>query len=570
MKFKRDWKLDKVKYLLFLGLIFFGFTGSGQTSGNYKEDLIRVEGFLRNGDMPSAVGLLDDLTKKYPDTAEVFYAKALLLGQTGNIDGAIESARIAYQKDPNFTHANYLLELSKAKKDYVAVVELLKDMRAKHPMQPIIGRELITILGNTEKIDEALVIYKEEQQKGFASDTLDVIMGDAYVANKKFAEAKSLLLPLVSKSKLRHVYGTLGYIHMQEENSKVAIDFLQKGVEESGDPVLYLDLADAYRADKKTKQTFESLKIAFESNKVEFVDKHRVMLNLMNPNFNDFSLDQIQSLANTLVLVHPRIAESHVLKGEVMWRRGSLEEARSLFLTAVGINSKHIDAWRMLINVELGLNQIDDAIAHGQEALSLNPRNPMLMYFTGISYVVKEDYENGRMMLESALNFSQQENKYLQSMIYGSLGDLYHQIKMDAASDVAYEEAIKLDSNNVTALNNFAYYLSVRNKDLDKAAQYSLRSIEVEPNSATFQDTYAWILFQQGKYKEALPWMEKAIKNSSTDSAVLYEHYGDILFKLGKTKEALKQWQKALGASEKQGVDLAKIQQKIQQKTYVD
>ena len=57
--------------------------------------------------------------------------------------------------------------------------------------------------------------------------------------------------------------------------------------------------------------------------------------------------------------------------------------------------------------------------------------------------------------------------------------------------------------NDPTTLNNYAYYLSLRNDRLEKAAQMSLRSNELAPGQPSFQDTYAWVLYQQGKYAEA-------------------------------------------------------------------
>lgn len=118
-------------------------------------------------------------------------------------------------------------------------------------------------------------------------------------------------------------------------------------------------------------------------------------------------------------------------------------------------------------------------------------------------------------------------------------------------------------------MNNAAYYLSLQKKDLEKAAEYAKKANEMEPNSGTFQDTYAWVLFQQGKYQEALVWIEKAIKNSEP-SGVLFDHYGDILIKLGKTKEALKQWEKAMTFSEGSALDKEKLKQKISEKKYIE
>src|SRR5690606_31201772 len=139
---------------------------------------------------------------------------------------------------------------------------------------------------------------------------------------------------------------------------------------------------------------------------------------------------------------------------------------------------------------------------------------------------------------------------------------------MDATSNVAYEEALKLDSNNTYVLNNFAYYLALKKEDLSKAEEMSRKANTIYPDNASFQDTYAWVLFQQGNYQEALVWIDKAIGLTENPSSVLIEHKGDILFHLGNEQEALDFWQKAGQLPE--GENNEKLHQKIKEKTYVD
>lgn len=565
-------KIFNFKSLVVLvALLFLSAKNYAQSADRpYNNELANVEAKLREGNFPAALSILDDITRKYPEASDVYYAKALLFGQVGVLDSALANAEVAYRMTPSLLYANYLIELNKSKKDWPQVIEIMTNTRQQFPSATALSRDLLTTLGYTDKLEDAFGIYKEEQSKGFHSDTLDVALSDVYFNAKKNKEGISLLEPWNGKSTLSSLYGRLAYGYIEEGKIKTAITVLDQGLAKSNDEILYLDLADAYKIDGKTKLSFEALRSAFKSSKVDFSHKYRVMLDLLGPNNKAFTLDQIQSLANELTLVNPRIAESHILKGEVLWKRGNVSEARSMFLTAVGIAPNQIDAWRMLINIDLVLKQVDDAIIHSKEALAANPGNPMLLYFAGLSFITKEDVESARNMLESALNNSANENAYLRSMIYGSLGDLYHKINMAAASDVAYEEAIKLDSTNTMAMNNLAYYLSIRKKDLDKAASYSLRSIELEPNTATFYDTYAWILFQQGNFTESLKWIEKALKNTDQPSAVLVDHYGDVLIQLGRTKDAMKQWQKALSIADLSEKDKTKIENKIKTKKYVE
>lgn len=537
----------------------------------YEQELVMVNGQLRTGNVVGAVESLDKIIARYPAAADLHYTKALLFGQAGNFQVAIPVAEKAYELEPtNPLYANYLIDLYKGSNNLADALRVLDKVIAEYPENAALLREKMMLLHASKQSDLALQLYDQAVDTFGVSDTLDVIKGEVLADLGRNDEVQEVLLPWAKKnSGIRQVYSTLAYVYIGMKDVKSAISILEKGVKNTNDDLLYLDLADAYVNSNRDKQAFASLLKAFKSDSVDYRDKHRVMFTILG-GAAKFSLPQMQALANTLVLQHPRIADSHVAKGDVLWRNGSMQEARSLFLTAVGINPNHVDAWRMLMNVELAMNLPDDAIKHGFEALELNPNNVMLLYFTGIAYVVKDDMENARAILEKALDASTAENTYLQSLIYAGLGDVYHKLDMASVSDVAYEEAIKLDSTNATAMNNYAYYLSVRNEKLDIAAQMSKQSNELNPNSDTFQDTYAWVLFKQEKYAEALLWIEKAVKGATNPSAVVLEHYGDILFKTGNSKEAIRQWSRALATGDDKDVDVDKLKSKITNKTYLD
>jgi tetratricopeptide (TPR) repeat protein len=136
------------------------------------------------------------------------------------------------------------------------------------------------------------------------------------------------------------------------------------------------------------------------------------------------------------------------------------------------------------------------------------------------------------------------DNPPLLAQFWSSLGDAYHEAERYADSDKAYDKALALEPDNSGTLNNYAYYLSVRNTQLEKAERMSKRSLELEPGSATYMDTYAWILFRLGRYSDARTWIEKAIAAGDADGVVV-EHYGDILFELDDKAGALEQWRKA-------------------------
>ena len=69
-------------------------------------------------------------------------------------------------------------------------------------------------------------------------------------------------------------------------------------------------------------------------------------------------------------------------------------------------------------------------------------------------------------------------NKDIVSDFYAIMGDLYHIKKMNVEAYAAYDSALVYKENNIGALNNYAYYLSVERKNLDKAEEMSYRTVK--------------------------------------------------------------------------------------------
>ena len=131
------------------------------------------------------------------------------------------------------------------------------------------------------------------------------------------------------------------------------------------------------------------------------------------------------------------------------------------------------------------------------------------------------------------------------SDFYSIMGDLYHDKKMNTEAYAAYDSALVYKPDNIGVLNNYAYYLSVERKDLDKAEEMSYRTVKAEPSNGTYLDTYAWILFEKGKYAEARIYMDQAMQNGGDQSSVVVEHCGDIYYKLGEVESAVEYWKQA-------------------------
>ena len=115
------------------------------------------------------------------------------------------------------------------------------------------------------------------------------------------------------------------------------------------------------------------------------------------------------------------------------------------------------------------------------------------------------------------------------------------------------------------ALNNYAYYLSLERRDLDRAEEMSYKTVKAEPNNATYLDTYAWILFEKANYEQAKLYIDQALLNDDSLSAEVLEHCGDIYFHTGDVDKAVEFWQKA----KENGSTSTTLDRKIRQKKYI-
>jgi len=206
-------------------------------------------------------------------------------------------------------------------------------------------------------------------------------------------------------------------------------------------------------------------------------------------------------------------------------------------------------------------------IALCQAARQYNPDEMAFYYFQGMAY-----YQDGkkREAMDSFENgigvINEESNPDIVSDFYAILGDLLHEQGDMQRAYEAYDSCLQWKPDNIGCLNNYAYFLSVDGKQLDKAEQMSYQTIKAEPKNATYLDTYAWILFMQKRYAEARIYIDQAVMNDSDRSAVITEHAGDIYAMDGQTGKAIELWQKAL---EQQEGDNALLSRKIKLKKYI-
>jgi len=418
-----------------------------------------------------------------------------------------------------------------------------------------------------KRYDDALAVYKQIEEISGITDDLVAKRQAIYLKQGRVDQAAADMEAMIKANPTQvRYYLFLAEVYNSNNLQDKALATLQSA--EKIDPnngQVHLALADIYRDKKDNERSYNELTAAFAVPDLDIDQKLKIVLNYVpkfpDPNAKASALE----LSRLLTVAHPDDSRAFALYGDMLLQNGKYKEAKENYKKSVQMNGQVYEVREQLIRLELGDNDIDGALKDGQDALSLFPNQAWLNYLVGITWQQKKDFKKAVEYLKNASELESQDKELL-SQAYSSLGDCYHSLNDLTKSDQAYEKALSYNPDNAYTLNNYAYYLSVRGIQLEKAAGMSKHSNELQPDMASFEDTYAWILFKQKKYAEAKIWMEKALTHNKDNSPVQYEHYGDIMFQLGNTDAALQNWKKA----KDNGGGSAILDRKINEKKYVE
>lgn len=568
-----------------IGLVMVGNTAFAQSGAvlpktlSAGDSLLIKELYFRGiqqkstGQLVAAENTFDKLVQLQPGSDAAHFELARIYAEREDYVAAARAAKRAAAVNPdNEWYWSLLLEIYQKTADVKAMTLVFDELIRLQPDKASHYHDKAFALYLDKQYAASLAVYDtivdrfgEADDHYLTRSQIHLAQGDTQLA---IGELEALIFRKPTESK---GYILLAELYTKTRQARKAITLLDgAGRLFPKEPLIMLSKADAYRAMGKQKQAYDFLRQAFVNDSLDFDAKAGILYAAIGTDQRRLAEASLLGLADLMTEHYPREAKAHAVRGDIYMQLRHPDQARQAYLNALDIN-RYIDGfWQQLLQVELQMGRFGDVEAHGKEALTVFPNHPVLLFFTGHGFLGNRNYQEARHHLEQALNHADGEHTPLLAQLYSNLGDTYHALEMHAASDVAYEEAIALDSTNAYALNNYAYYLALRNEKLDLAAELSKKSIAITPDYASYEDTYAWILFRQGNYAEALVWIEKAIKHSDEVSGTLLEHYGDILAKSGDINKAIVQWRKARAISESVGKDIDKLSQKIDAKQFID
>jgi len=521
------------------------------------------------GNPANAAELFKECLKIDPNNAAAMYELGTIYFNARKDNEAVELVSNAIKIDPkNEWYRLLLADIYSQLKKYDDSAKEYEELANDFPKKPEFLYEWASELLKGGKYEEAIKVYNRIENSIGVTEEISIQKHSIYISMKQGDKAADEIKKLIAAFPDNSRYlGILADLYLSQKKKDEVFEIYGKMEKMNpSDPLLHLSLANYYREKGDQDKSYEELKKAFQNPDLDIDTKINILMSYyMITEVNKELTSQALELTQILVEAHPKEGKAFAMYGDFLFREGKMKEAQEAFRTTIKLDTSKFLVWSQLLQVDYNLSDYEGLLKESNEALELFPTQALVYLFNGIANIQLKKYDDAIAILKSGVAYAKKD-KQLSTQFYSLLGDAYNFEKKHNESDEAYEQALELDPENSTVLNNYAYYLSLRKEKMDKAETMSKKSNELEPGNSSFEDTYGWIMYQQGKFKEAKEWIDKSLKSSETQSGVVLEHYGDALWQLGEKEVAVEYWNKAKAAGG--GSDL--LEQKVSSRKLVE
>ena len=550
-----------------------GVTLSVEDQRRYEYYYLEAVRFEQQGCYDEAFGMLTHCLDICPEAPSALYKMATYYFYLGQKDKALDALLHAVEGEPdNYWYRQTLASYYQTNREFDKAVAVLEEMQQRFPKRN--GELLSALVGlynHTQQYDKVIDALKRLENLIGKSEAITMeksrnylLMGDKEGA---FGEMEALAAEYPENSYYRVA---LASMYMENGREGDALPVLQEVLaEEPDNGAAKIALVQYHKQVADTVGYHSMVDSVMMTSSVDEDTKVKMMLQLISEKTDSA---YVMDLFNRAMQQPQRSAKlGHVCVQYMLILKQPEERVRPVLLRMLEVEPDHIQARLQLLSYAARRNDIDEIIAMCSTAIDYTPEVLEFYYYKGIGLYQKERYEEALDTYRKATaQVTKESSTELVSDIYTAMGDLYQQIDRLEEAYLCYDSALVYNPSNILVLNNYAYFLSEEGKQLDRAEQMSLRSVKAEPNNATYLDTYAWILYKQERYEEALEYMEQALAADSVPSDVLYEHAGDICYKLGDVQRAFVYWKQALDLQRQTETIEERLEKKVKLKKLIE
>lgn len=522
-------------------------------------------------DYGSAFDLLKHCLAINPDASSALYEISqyyMYLKQAPQGQAALEKA--VENAPDNYWYSQGLASLYQQQNEMQKAADLLESMatRFSDKIDPLYS--LLDIYNRLEDYDKVITTLNRIEQMMGKNEQLSMEKFRIYLQKKDnqsaFREIESLVEEYPADVRYQVV---LGDVYMQNGKKEEAYNLYKKVLAAEPDNAMAMYSLASYYEQTGQKELYEQqLDTLLLNRKVPSDTKLNVMRQFVIENERaGRDSTRVITLFDRILEQDQDDAQMPMLYAQYLISKRMNKETMPVLEQVLDIDPTNTAARMMLLGEAIQKEDYKEVIRLCEAGIESNPDMLEFYYYLVMAYYQAERIDDALSTCQKALDhITEKSKKEVVSDFYAIMGDIYHTKKMNTEAYAAYDSALVYNSANLGAMNNYAYYLSLERRDLDKAEEMSYKTVKAEPKNATYLDTYAWILFEKGNYAEARLYIDDAMKSEGgAESDAIVEHCGDIYYMTGDVDGALKYWKQALDM----GSESKTLKKKIEKKKYI-
>ena len=509
---------------------------------------------------------------------DYIFQEAMRQKLANKYDAAIDLFDYCHQLDPSSGAVLYeLSELYRYVKNDSLAIHALEDACKLYPKNYWYKNRLVTLYLESRRTDEALKTVEDMARLFPEKEEVLWMLHDLYESKNDYANMVKVLDKIEVKEGKSEKLSMMKFgLFVQMNDEKRAFEEMEKLADEypndlryqvvigdlyldagkkeealkqykmveaqdSTNMTLLLSMANFYHQEGDEARYQEYISKVLTHKDVDDVTRVRMLGVLVRENL-DTHADSTYLLALFDKVLQEPQEHTDILELKVRYmdtKKMPVEDQKPILRRILEIDPEHDMARHMLLKYAVEENDHQSIVNICKPAVEYNADSPVFYFYMGVEYYLIDEKEKSMDALRSGLNRVEnemdEENRFkIRTHSYALLGDIYHQLGQDDKAFQAYDSCLIYNKNDAMVLNNYAYYLSLKKKDLQRAEEMSRLSNELEPDNATYLDTYAWVLFQQKRYDEAKQYMDKVVELMERDGEEMSDDVQDHIKQINK------------------------------------
>lgn len=517
----------------------------------YNEFFLEAMVQRQKGNNDAAFDLLQHCVDINPQASEAYYFLSQYYKVLKDNDKAMEMVKRAATLDPdNITYTETLMQTYIGQRQYQEAIAVAEQLYDQHKDREDLLELLFQLYQHEQDYEHAIAVLDRMETLNGKSERLSYAKSEIYSRKGDKAAAIAEMKGLADRYPNDMNYlGMYGDMLMMNNETEAALDIYNRILsEEPGNTRTQVSMLSYYREAGDSMAAATTLKQLLLNPQVQTEQKMVLMRQeIMRNEEQGGDSTLILNLFRQMLARPQEDGDIASLCAAYMGLKNMPNDSIIPVLEQVlAVEPDNAAARLQLVSFAWNEENHDRVIALCKEARQYNPEEMAFYYYQGMTYYKKGDKDEALSAFQNGIGvINEESNPDIVSDFYAVMGDLLQQKGLSRQAFEAYDSCLQWKDDNIMCLNNYAYYLSVRGEQLERAEQMSYKTVKAEPKNATYLDTYAWILFMQKRYAEAKIYIEQALQNDSDTTAVITEHAGDIYMMNKDTGRALELWRQA-------------------------